>query len=114
MKDGMYKIEYAGTAGAGYATLIFEGGRIYGADVAHGQYDGSYIPNPHTGMVDISVRVQMPAHVQSVIGLTQPFDWMLDVTTSMNPAKDADNVNVANNLGEPLAARYEFLRSIPN
>ena len=114
MKDGMYKIDYAGNTGSGYATLIFESGRIYGADVARGQYDGHYEANPNTGLVDISVRVLMPANTPSVIGVVQPFDWMLDVKASMNPARDSDDIQVANNLGAPLAARYEFLRALPN
>jgi hypothetical protein len=114
MKDGMYKIDYVGKSGSGYATLIFEGGRIFGADVAHGQYDGHYEVNSRTGLVDISVRVMMPANTPSVIGIVQPFDWMLDVKASMNPARDSDNIQVTNNLGAPLAARYEFLRSLPN
>ncbi len=114
MKDGMYKIDYAGNTGSGYATLIFESGRIYGADVAHGQYDGHYEANPTTGLVDTSVRVLMPANTPSVIGLVQPFDWTLDVKASMNPARDSDNIQVTNNLGAPLAARYEFLRALPS
>src|SRR5262249_25328622 len=114
MKDGMYKIDYVGRSGSGYATLIFEGGRIFGADAARGQYDGHYEANPTTGLVDIKVRVLMPANVQSVIGVIQPFDWMLDVKASMNPAHDSDNIAVTNNLGAPLSARYEFLRSLPN
>src|ERR1700730_16802049 len=32
MKDGMYLIDYAGGAGTGHGTLVFEGGTIYGAD----------------------------------------------------------------------------------
>jgi hypothetical protein len=114
MKDGMYKIDCVGNSGSGYATLIFESGRIFGADIAHGQYDGHYEVNPATGLVDISVRVTMPANTESVIGVVQPFDWMLDVKASMNPARDSDNIQVTNNLGAPLAARYEFLRSLPS
>jgi hypothetical protein len=56
----------------------------------------------------------MPAKTPSVIGLVQPFDWMLDVRESMNPARDSDDIQVTNNLGAPLAARYEFLRALPN
>ena len=29
MKDGIYKIEYAGSTGTGSAMLVFEGGRIF-------------------------------------------------------------------------------------
>ena len=113
MKDGIYKIDYVGVAGTGYAMLVFEGGRIYGSDVAHGEYDGHYAPNQNTGMVDIAVKVKMPANIPSVIGMTQPFEWMLNVEASMNPKRDIDNISVRNNLGQPLNAHYEFMRSLP-
>jgi len=113
MKDGIYKIDYAGATGTGYAMLVFDGGRIYGSDVARGEYDGHYAPNPNTGMVDIAVKVKMPANAPSVIGMTNPFEWMLEVETSMNPKRDSDNMAVRNNLGQPIKARYEFMRSLP-
>ena len=113
MKDGIYKIDYLGTAGTGYAMLVFEGGHIYGSDVARGEYDGHYVPNQQTGMVEISCKVKMPANTASVIGMTQPFEWTLDVEASMNPRRDVDQLSIRNNLGQPLNARYEFMRGLP-
>lgn len=113
MKDGMYLIEFAGQAGAGQGTLIFDGGRIYGADVAAGQYDGEYQFNEATGLVDIKVRVRMPPDVESVIGIVQPFEWILAVETEMSPDQDRGQMQVRTNLGEPIAAAYVFLRSLP-
>ena len=113
MKDGMYLIEYVGQTGAGHCTLVFDGGRIYGADVAGGKYDGGYQFNESTCLVDVKVRVQMPANQPSVIGITQPFEWILDVATEMDPEKDCAQINVQTNLGRPIVATYRFVRSLP-
>ncbi len=113
MKDGMYLIRYKGQSGEGHGTLVFEGGSIYGADVAGGIYDGQYWLNSATGLATVKLRVQMKAGRPSVIGIVQPFDWILDVETEMNPQRDADTINVRTELGRPIVAAYEFLRSLP-
>lgn len=113
MKNGMYLIEFAGLAGVGCGTLIFDDGRIYGADVAGAKYDGAYHFNEATGLVDVKIRVEMPAHQHSVVGLEQPFDWMLDVTTTIDPEKDSGQLQVQTNLGQPIVASYRYLRSLP-
>ena len=113
MKDGMYLIEYAGQASSGYGTLIFDSGRIYGVDVAAGKYDGEYQFNEASGLVDVKIRVQMPAGQPSVIGVVHPFDWILEVTTTIDPDKDSGRLNVQTNLGRPIVANYRFVRTIP-
>ena len=113
VKDGMYGINFSATAGQGFGLLVFENGRIYGTDTTKAKYDGSYSPNVKTSMVDVKIRVEMPANVQSVIGVVQPFDWMLDVSTSMNPALDSGDLIVKSNVGPTLNARYDFMRALP-
>ena len=92
---------------------VFEDGRIYGVDVADGKYDGSYEFNDATGLVDVHVRVQMLPNQPSVIGVVQPFEWILDASTAIDPDKESGDVVVQNNLGAPIAARFRFLRSLP-
>lgn len=113
MKDGMYLIGFTGRSGTGHGMLIFDGGRIYGADVSKGKYDGEYIFNEKTGLVDVSLRVEMPAGVESVVGMIQRFDWILEVFTEFDPAKDCGELRVRTNLGEPINANYQYLRSLP-
>lgn len=113
MKDGIYNIEYVGQAGAGHCTLVFDGGRIYGVDFMGGKYDGEYQFNEATCFVDVKIRVQMPANQPSVIGITQPFEWILDVSTEMDPEKDCAQINVQTNLGKLIAAIYRFVRPLP-
>jgi T3SS negative regulator,GrlR len=114
MKDGMYGIQFAGAVGTGMGMLVFENGRIYGADEGHGKYDGTYVANPSSGMVDVNIRVQMPANRTSVVGLNNPYDWILEVSTEMDPIKDAGQLDVRHKMGAPIKASYEFLRSLPS
>jgi hypothetical protein len=114
MKEGLYFVEYAGMAGNGGASLIFEGGRIFGSDIAGAKYDGEYLLNEASGMFDITIKVQMPAHVESVIGIVQPFDWILEVFTTMSPHADSGNMNVrTKHDNSKIVAAYRFMRSIP-
>jgi hypothetical protein len=53
--DGIYTMRYRGTADWGMGMLIFERGRITGADFAGGLYDGSYVERGP----DIEVRMTM-------------------------------------------------------
>jgi transcriptional regulator with XRE-family HTH domain len=112
MKDGFYLIQFAGQAGTGAGMLIFDGGRIYGADTGAAKYDGEYQFNEATGLVDVTIDVQMPAGESSVIGMAQPFDWILNVSAAMDPEKDSAEMDVQTNLG-PIVANYRFLRPLP-
>lgn len=113
MKDGIYGINFSAQGGQGLGMLVFESGRIYGADAGCAKYDGTYTVNPKTGMADVKLHVEMPAGQPSVIGISQPFDWMLDVTTAIDPSKEKGDVVVNSNLGRQLRAHYEFIRPLP-
>jgi len=113
MRDGMFSMQYQGQAGSGYGTLIFEGGRVYGADSERGRYDGLYTYNDSTGRTDVTLKVTMPANVMSVFGINNPFEWSIDVTTSIDSNLDAGEVVVSSSLGPSLRASYRFLRSLP-
>jgi transcriptional regulator with XRE-family HTH domain len=112
MKDGMYSIEYQGTGGAGFGVLIFDGGRVYGSDVGMGKYDGSYLINKGTGLVDVKVRVELPANQPSVLGLTNPYDWAIDIETTIAPNSDAGVISAVTALGT-VSANYKYLRGLP-
>ena len=113
MKDGMYLIDFAGQAGTGQATLVFEGGRIYGTDNGGGIYDGEFQLDETTDRVNLKIRVQMTAGHASVVGIVQPFDWIIDVSTVIDPDKDSDRINIQTSLGKPIVANYRFLRPLP-
>ena len=109
----MYSIEFTGQAGEGLGTLILDGGRIFGADVAGGTYDGNYQYNEATDLVDVNIRIQMPANRLSVTGIVQPFEWILEVSAEMDPKEDSAQIRVRTNTGQPIVATYRFLRALP-
>ena len=39
MKEGFYRIDYAGFAGSGFAIIVFDTGIIVGSDMVGGRYD---------------------------------------------------------------------------
>jgi hypothetical protein len=113
MKNGMYLIDFLGQAGQGNGMLILEDGRIYGADVGFGKYDGVYTYNERTDLVDMKMRVEMAAHRPSVTGIVQPFDWILEVTASADPKAESGKLTIGTNVGGTITANYRFLRPLP-
>jgi len=114
MRDGMFGMTYQGQIGAGYGTLVLDNGRVYGADSERGRYDGMYLFDEATGLAQINLKVTMPANVLSVFGITNPYEWAIDVTTSLDPKLDIGNVEVTTSLGPKLQATYKFLRGLPD
>jgi len=114
MRDGMFLMTYQGSAGSGFGTLIFDNGRVYGADSERGCYDGLYAYDESTGMTEVTLKVTMPANVPSVFGITNPFEWAIDVTASLNPNLDSGRLLVKSSLGPTLQAQYKYLRSLPD
>lgn len=113
MRDGMFGITYQGVSGAGMAVLIFEAGRVYGIDAAKGRYDGGYVFNESSGLVDVTLKVTFPPNVPSVLGIVNPYEWSIDVTTSFNPKHEGGQLAVANSLGQPLRAQFTYMRALP-
>ncbi len=114
MRDGMYGMFYSGNAGTGFGTLIFDSGKVYGADSERGRYDGMYLYDEATGLAHVTLKVTMPANVPSVFGINNPFEWAIDVTTALDPKLDTGHVVVKSSLGPSLQAQYKFLRSLPD
>lgn len=112
--EGMYVIEFAGTAGTGGATLTFKGGAVYGFDLGGGVYDGHYRPGAQPGTVDVEVVVKMPAGSPSVIrGIVQPFDWTVIAKATIPTNAQAATVKVHTNLGESVIAKFTKMRGLP-
>lgn len=111
---GMYLIQFAGTAGSGLATLTFDDGRVYGFDEAGGEYDGVVRPSATPGVADVVIDVKMKAHQHTVAGgFSQPFDWSMQVSTSIPVNSKQGNVVVSTNVGQSLSASYKFMRALP-
>jgi transcriptional regulator with XRE-family HTH domain len=112
--DGMYLIIFKGSAGEGAATLTFDNGKIYGFDEAGGIYDGLYRPGASPGMVEVLVNVQMKANQYTVAGgMSQPFDWTMQVTTTVPMGVSETEIVANTNLGHPIMAKIKYMRSLP-
>jgi hypothetical protein len=113
MRDGMFGITFQGQQGAGMGMLIFDNGTVYGTDIGGARYDGGYIFNEKTGLVDVKVKITFPPNVEAVFGISNPYEWAIDVTTTFNPKQNSGSLAVKTSLGQPVNAQYVFLRSLP-
>jgi|SRR5271163_1777543 len=113
MRDGMFGITFQGRQGAGMGMVIFENGRVYGTDIGGARYDGGYIFDENTGLVDVRVKLTFPPNVEAVFGISNPYEWAIDVTTTFNPKQNSGPLAVKTSLGQPISAQYLFLRSLP-
>lgn len=114
MRDGMFGITFQGQHGSGIGVLIFDSGRVYGTDSAGVRYDGDYIYDEGTGLANVRIKVTYPPNVVAVQGISNPYEWSIDVSTTFDPRQNSGGVVLKNSLGKPLSARYVFLRSLPD
>lgn len=114
MRDGMYGITFQDQQGAGMGVLVFDSGRVYGTDTEGVRYDGEYIFDERSGLANIKVKIVFPPNVKVVFGISNPYEWAFDVTTSFNPKLDAGALSVQTSLGRPVNAQYRFLRNLPD
>ena len=112
--EGMYVVEFEGSAGSGGATLTFKNGKVYGFDLGGGIYDGHYHRGSQEGMTNVEVVVKMPAGSPSVIrGIVQPFDWNVIAKASIPTNVVSAQVQVLTNMGETIRAKFTRMRSLP-
>jgi hypothetical protein len=114
MRDGIFGIAFQGSVAAGIGMMIFDSGRIYGTDTEGARYDGEYFYNENTKMVDAIVKITMLPNVLAVFGISNPYEWAFDVTTSLDPKTNAGQLVVKTSIGQSLHATYKFLRSLPD
>jgi hypothetical protein len=113
MRDGMFGITFQGQQGAGMGVLLFDNGRVYGTDTEKVRYDGEYLFDEASGLVNVKVKVTFPPNVKAVFGISNPYEWALYVTTAFNPKQDSGPLAVETSLGKPINAQYVFLRALP-
>lgn len=112
MKEGMYGIQYQGPADIGFATVVFENGQIYGADVAGGKYDGSYFYDPAQDMIVSKIKVTIPPNIPTVMGICNPYEWSFDVDASF-PAQGSNHHVTVSAVGAKINAVISYLRPMP-
>ncbi len=113
MRDGMYAVVYQGTQGAGYATVLFDNGRVYGADPFGAKYDGYYDYDVSSGLAELHVKLTFPPHVAPVFADAQPFEWSVDIVGHMDPRHERGLADFKTTLGHKIQTQYQFLRELP-
>jgi hypothetical protein len=114
MRDGMYGISFQGRQSAGMGVLVFDAGRVYGTDTQGVKYDGEYVFNEDTDQADVKIKVTFPPNVVAVFGVSNPYEWAFDVTTSFDPKVNSGQLNIKTSIGQPLNAQYVYLRALPD
>ena len=111
MREGFYKVDYAGVWGLGFAVLVFDSGVVVGADAMGGTYDGTYEWNPATSQLHVQVQVKIPAGVTVVQGQIAP-EGGLTFTASCSFSREARNdvVQATTELG-PVEVAIDLLRT---
>jgi transcriptional regulator with XRE-family HTH domain len=113
MRDGMFGITFQGQEGSGMGILIFDNGRIYGTDTGGVRYDGEYLFDEESSIANVKAKITFPPNVPSVFGISNPYEWAFDVTTSFNPKQNSGAIALKTSFGKPLNAQFVFLRNLP-
>ena len=113
MRDGMFGITFQGQAGEGMGMLVFDSGNVYGTDSEGARYDGSYVFREDAERVDVVLKVTFPPNVNTIFGITNPYEWAIDITAGFNPKLNSGSVEVRTSLGRAIDAQYRYLRSLP-
>jgi hypothetical protein len=113
MRDGMFGITFQGQHGSGMGVLIFDSGRVYGADEAGVRYDGDYLFDESSGLADVKAKITFPPNVRAVQGISNPYEWSFDITAKFDPKQNSGKLALKTSLGKPLNAQYVFLRTLP-
>lgn len=110
--DGLYFIEYVGSAGHGNVTLVFMDGIVFGHDGGV-YYDGTYEPAPGApGHMDLRLKLVVPPGVALVQGIPpQPAEYNFDINVRV-PARGVAPLQTETPYG-PVAFRISYLRALP-
>jgi hypothetical protein len=93
--------------------LVFDGGKIYGTDTEGARYDGTYVYRENDGLVDVVLKVTFPAGVRSVFGISNPYEWSIDVSAHFDPKQNFGPLEVKTSLGKAVNAQFKYLRPLP-
>jgi transcriptional regulator with XRE-family HTH domain len=114
MRDGMYGVQFGSVSGAGLGVIILDSGRAYGADAGGCKYDGTYIYNEQSEQAELELKLTFAANAQAVFGIKHPYEWSINVKTTLNPRVESGNLRILTTIGPPVEARYNYLRPLPD
>ena len=115
MKEGFYSITYKGAEGdLGFGILVLDTGAVIGADVAGARYDGTYVYNPKTEMIDTKLKLTVPAGVWLVTGVpAQDKEWSFNFVASF-PRETSETPFRVDTPTGPVNVIIRYLRGFPD
>ena len=113
MREGIYKVDYAGEMGLGFALLVIETGMVVGADAMGGTYDGTYEWNERTATLDVDVEVRVPEGVQLVQGQMAPAGGLTFRASCSFSREAVKEVVIARTEYGPVSVVIDLLRPFP-
>jgi hypothetical protein len=115
MSEGFFRVAFTGAAGSGFGMLVLRNGIAVGADVAGATFDGSYIEDQATQMIELDVIMTMPAGATPVqTGIPLPELIRVPIKTSISEAEIITEIPklVRTTLG-PVNVVFKKLRDFP-
>lgn len=114
MKEGFYSIVFTGIDGSGAGMLVLDTGRVIGADVGGGTYDGTYEFNEDTRMLDVDVTITIPEGHWSVTG-KQAVGAPLSMTVKASLRRDlgAEQPMRLETSDGPVNVVFKMIRDFP-
>ena len=112
MREGFYRVEYGGETGLGVAVLALDTNIVVGADAGGGTYDGEYVWNAESRLLDMKVSGWVPEGAWVVQGQIAPAGGLkFDVECSFPRIPDKTIV-AKTDLG-PVAVQFQLIREFP-
>ena len=111
-RDGMYRVSMTGAQGFGIAVLVFDAGRVTGADQGGVLYDGFYEFQLSTNRTVAKLRVTVPPGTYLVTGVTPPKGAMFDIVVEIPGGSMPVQTKVQTPFGQ-VDAEIHFVRDMP-
>ena len=109
--EGFYATYLTGAMGSSFAIFTFREGKIAGADIGAGKYDGTYTVDPKTNLVHCLIDFVLPVGQPSITGaMAQAEPLRLKVPLALPSTIDPKEVfRIETPIG-PVNARLEKIR----
>jgi DNA-binding transcriptional regulator YiaG len=111
MFDGLWLIKFTGAAGFGSGVLVFNRGKVFGADEGGASYDGDYRIGEEIGTMVVDAKITVPANVTLVQGPTRPYDTAFNVRATLPLFGEA--TSTIETPDGPVSVAFKWLRDLP-
>ncbi len=112
MIEGFYRMTFTGASGSGFGIIVFQDGKVAGADVAGATFDGSYITNQISGGINFKVVMNAPigvAPVQTGIPISAPISVEINGSLATSDIEKSNPILIQTEIG-PINALFQKIR----